>query len=298
MPRRKSDMSSSSSPAYTEKFIAFIDILGFKNMVQASEGDDAKLKQLVELLAKLGTGEERATFETYGPICCPEAPRLNKHLDYCVTQISDCVIISAEISPAGVINLIHHCWQVTIRLLQAGIMCRGFVTRGLVYHTPTQVIGPGYQNAFGSEELVTAFKRSADEVGTPFVELDDEVVTYVSNQPDKCVKEIIARLTKFDGSKIALFPFQRLNHDFIVGGISGPFDSDEHLRSVNTIRKWIADMKAQIKENIAGADARAAHKASHYLEALDQQLVALDETERMIKMLGEPAVRLRMQPNE
>jgi hypothetical protein len=282
------------SPAYTDKFVAFIDILGFKDMVVASEGDAPKLTQLLELVAKLGNGTERSNFEKYGPICCPESPRLVRDLDYCVTQISDCVIISAEASPAGLINLIHHCWQVTIRLLQIGILCRGFVTRGLIYHTPTQVIGPGYQNAYGSERTVTAFKRKADEVGTPFVEVDDAVVEYIDNQSDKCVKEIFARLTEFDGSKVALFPFKRLNHDFIVGGISGQFVAEEHFESVNNIRKWIADMKAKIHINTAGADEKARSKTQHYLDALDKQLFEIDETEKAIRMFGEPAVKLRL----
>lgn len=285
-----------STPAYTEKFIAFIDILGFKSMVEASQDDQARLDGLLALMSKLGSGSERATFEQYGPICCPEAPLLARDLDYCVTQISDCVIISAEVSPAGLINLIDHCWKVTIRLLEEGIQCRGFVTRGLIYHTqnPSQVVGPGYQVAYGSERTVNAFKRRADEEGTPYIELDDAVVQYAAEHPDKMVKEMFHRFTKFDGYKVAIFPFKRLTHEFAFGGIYGSLDAEKELQSIDNVRGWIVQMKTSIQNNIAGAGEKVIDRSNHYIDALDQQLVELAETEKMLRLLDEPAVRISL----
>lgn len=274
-------------PAYADKFIAFVDILGFKGMVADSVHDEQRLGHLLDLVKKLGDGTERANYEKYGPICCPMAPRIERNLDFRVTQISDCVVVSAEASPAGLINLITHCWQVAISLLQIGVLCRGFVSRGLVYHTDTQVIGPGYQNTFKSEPSVTALQRKIDEVGTPFVEIDDGVVDYVSGQPDECVKTMFDRLTKFDGSKVALYPFKRLNHRFLAGGISGPFNPEIHLKSVDNIRGWIGKMKDKIHENIEGGEPAARQKAEYYVEALDQQLIELTETERVIRSIRE-----------
>lgn len=272
--------------AYTDKFIAFVDILGFKSMVEASQQHSEMLSELLTITGKLGNGSERANYEKYGPLTCPEAPRLQRNLNFQVTQISDCVIVSSEISPAGLINLVTHCWQVSIGLLQSGVLCRGFVSRGLVYHENGQVIGPGYQTALGSEHTVTAFQRRLDEVGTPFIEIDDDVVAYVADQPDACVKMMFGRLTKFDGSKVALFPFKRLNHNFIVGGIAGPFDPEIHLKSVNNIRGWIATMKDRINANIRSKDPRAVQKAKHYLGALDAQLKELDKTESVIRAIA------------
>jgi hypothetical protein len=282
------------TPVYKEKFIAYIDIQGFSDKVDASADDPKKIAVLLAMLAKLSDGKERQNFEKYGPICCPEAPRLEKHLDYCVTQASDCVIISAEVSPAGFINLLNHCWRVSMALLQLGVLCRGFVTRGKVLHTTTSpyILGPGYQTALKAEAKVSAFKKRADESGTPFIELDDEVVDYVKDQPDRCVKEMFGRMTKHDGVKVAIFPFQRLNHEFGVGGIFGPFKAEEHLRSVNNIRGWIAKMKALVLANAEGGNEKVKEKAGHYLRALEQQLLALDETEKEIRMLDGPAVQI------
>lgn len=271
---------------YTDKFIAFVDILGFKSMVEASTQHMEVLSELLAITAKLGDGSERANYEKYGPLTCPEAPRVERNLNFQVTQISDCAVISSEISPAGLINLVTHCWQVSIRLLQSGVLCRGFISRGLIYHDNGQVVGPGYQATLSSEHTVTAFQRRVDEVGTPFIEIDDDVVAYVAEQPDVCVKMMFDRLTKFDGSKVALFPFKRLNHDFIVGGIAGSFEPESHLKSVSNIRCWIAAMKKKINANVRNNDPRASEKAGHYLSALDAQLKELDKTESVIRAIA------------
>ncbi|AFP20486.1 hypothetical protein KVP06_12995 [Geobacter sulfurreducens] len=134
---------------YEDKFIAFVDVLGFKSMVEASEsGLGMALPELMECLSKLGKQEDKEIFDRYGARTCPESRFIQKNLNFELTQISDCVIVSSEVSPAGVINLISHCWGAVIELLVRGIMCRGYITRGAIYHHKGQVIGSGYQKAY------------------------------------------------------------------------------------------------------------------------------------------------------
>jgi len=172
---------------FSDKFVAFVDVLGFKNLVSESEaGNGIHLPEILKLLKKLGTGKEREHFEKYGPTCCPMAPRIERNLDFRVTQISDCVIASSEVSPAGAINLISHCWGAVISLMTHGMMCRGYIKRGRVFHTDAQIIGSGYQDAYLAESKVTAFQREADERGTPYVEIDSEITNYVASQSDAC----------------------------------------------------------------------------------------------------------------
>jgi hypothetical protein len=96
---------------FENKFIAFVDRLGFKTFVaNAEKGTSPTLAQLLETTSLLGSGDERARFEKYGPTCCPHAPRIDRNLDFRVTQITDCAIVSAEVSAAGAINIISRCW--------------------------------------------------------------------------------------------------------------------------------------------------------------------------------------------
>lgn len=277
-------------PAFTEKFIAFVDILGFKKLVtDAEQGTGLPLPELLRLLQELGTGREREHLENIGPTCCPHAPRVAKNLDFRVTQISDCVIASAEVSPAGVINLISHCWGAVIELLGRGIMCRGYIKRGMVFHSDTQIIGSGYQDAYLAEPKVSAFKREADERGTPYVEIDPEVVAFVDGQPDACVKEMFGRMVKRDGEATALFPFKRLQHSFIVGGLGVKFDPERERTSNDNLRKFIVQLKGRVWSFVDTSNPSAASKAAHYVAALDAQLAACDKTDAFIRSLDSPA---------
>jgi hypothetical protein len=274
---------------YADKFIAFVDVLGFKKMVVASEqGTGLPLSDLRQLLKHLGTGDERAHFGRSGPTCCPQAPRIEKDLDFRVTQISDCAVVSAEVSPAGVINLIHHCWGALIELMTRGIMCRGYIKRGQIFHSGSQFIGSGYQDAYSAERDVRAFMREADERGTPYVEVDTEVYQYVENQSDACVKEMFGRMVKSDGEVVALFTFQMLQHSFLVGSVGGRFDPEKECTSNQNLRYKLLRMKERVWSFVDRSNPKAVSKANHYIAALDAQLRVCDETDEVIRMLASP----------
>lgn len=274
---------------FTDKFIGFVDILGFKSLVRASqEGRGPTLSQLTEAVKKLGTEEDRKHIEKYGPTTCPCAPRLRHDLDFQITQASDCVIVSAEVSPAGVINLVNHCWAACIELLAMGLMCRGYIKRGPIYHTKDHQIGTGLNDAIEREKQVSIFKRDADDRGTPFIEVDRNVVEYVANEGDNCVKDMFSRYVTTDGDLAALFPFKRLNHSFMIGGFGMKFEPEKERASVNAVRGWIRNMKEQVIRHVDPSDPSAVRKGGHYIRVLDAQLAACDKTEEMIDMLMQP----------
>lgn len=275
-----------SVAAFSDKFIAYVDVLGFKGLVSDSErGAGLPLSELLKLLECLGTGSERAKFAEYGPTCCPGSLRRDKHLDFRALQISDCVIVTTEISPAGVINLVSHCWGAVITLLTHGIMCRGYIKRGSVYHTDRQVIGSGYQDAYEAEGSVSAFKREADDRGTPYVEVDSAVTAYIADQGDKCVSEMFSRMIKRDGDAVVLFPFKRLTHEFMI---TSAFDASKEREVNQNLRVLIGNIKARVWSFVNQSDPRAVAKAKHYIAALDEQLAVCDNTDEVIETLLGP----------
>ena len=117
-----------SAVQYTEKFIAFLDVLGWKSLVRASDkGCDLSLGELCEIMDNLGNPADREHFEKYGPRTCPQAPYMRKDMDFCITRLSDSALISAEVSPAGLINLVSYCFRAYTGLLSRGVMCRGYI---------------------------------------------------------------------------------------------------------------------------------------------------------------------------
>jgi hypothetical protein len=269
-----------SEVRFTEKLIAFVDVLGFKNLVEAAEeGNRAPLNAALSVLEKYGGANHRKDFIVSGHNICPQSQFITRGLDFRATRVSDCLVISSEVSPAGAINLLQHCWGFALNLLANGLMCRGFVTRGNIYHTDDQFVGTGYQKAQEREPQVTAFKREADERGTPFIEIDRPVCDYIAAQSDACVKQIFGRMVKGDGDIMAVFPFQTFEHSFVIGGLWGnQFDAQKERESNQNLRMMLTDMKQKVSALIDVSNPRAVQKGEHYMRALDAQLAVCDGT--------------------
>lgn len=278
-------------PAFKDKFIAFIDILGFKDMIETAErGEGRSIAEIQGLLAELEHRKNQSFYAKYGPQICPSSAYIDKGLDFEITQVSDCAIVSAEVSPAGVINLVQHCWGAAITLLLKGVMVRGYITRGQIYHHGNSFMGTGYHTAYQKEAGVTAFKQEADEKGTPFVEVDESVRTYIANETDACVRQMFERMVKRDGDVTALFPFQSFSHSFIIGGGFGrpKFDAEKEKKNNNVYRNNLTSLKMRVMEHVDPANVKAMAKARHYIAALDEQLVVCDKTDEFIDDLVKP----------
>lgn len=278
---------------FKDKFVAFVDVLGFKSMVaDAERGVGRSFDDINEILSILENRKNKDFYASYGPQVCPSSKYIRKDLDFEITQISDCSIVSSEVSPAGAINILQHCWGSAIMLLTKGVMVRGYITRGPIFHEGIRVMGTGYHKAYESEATVSAFKQEADERGTPFIEVDPSVVNYISTDTDECVLTMFGRMVKRDGDLTALFPFQRLSHSFMIGGIGVPkFDAEKEKRNNDVVRRNLHDLKERVMKYIDPGNERALRKVRHYIAALDAQLKACDETDRVIDDLIRPVGR-------
>ena len=57
-----------------DKFIGFVDILGYKNLVERAEkGEGMSLKEIDEAGSDLGSEADRQAIKEYGPAICPMA---------------------------------------------------------------------------------------------------------------------------------------------------------------------------------------------------------------------------------
>jgi hypothetical protein len=287
MPERNSPASSflKDDVVFKEKWIGFIDILGFKSLVEKAEAGKAmSLPQLLELLKEFGSPEERGHFNKYGPIICPGSSYIQRDLDFRLTQVSDCVVMSSEISPAGVISLVHKCWSAVIKLLSKGIMCRGHITRGLIYHSETQFIGSGYQEAYFKEKMTTFNQNDGEKVGTPFVEVDKKVCDYAKSVSDSCVRKMFLRFVAQNKEVAAISPLESLGHSFVIAGQGHAFDPGKEKESNQNVREAMRNYKDRVMEYADSPEAD--EKAKHYFSALENQLNTCDRTDEIIDLLG------------
>lgn len=277
------------APQFEDRFVAFIDILGFKSMVEASEaGGGRTVGELIGLMEDLGTSQTRDGILANGPSICPESLRLSPHAGFQLTQASDCAIVSTEVSPAGVVQILDHCWTAAMALLRKGVLIRGYVTRGKVHHAGSVVLGSGYHSAYQREQGVTAFRIEVDEVGTPFIEIDPVVQAYVETETDPCVREMTGRMTRSEGGVMAIYPFSRMSHSIMIGGSGRPFDAGEQKAANGRLRDRVQRYRDAIASQATGGSARAASKIRHYLAALDAQLEIADRTDVFIEGLSAP----------
>lgn len=277
---------------FKNKIIAFIDICGFKSLVEKTENPNAKftLDELLKIVSKLDRKDTVKNIRINGPIVCPQSKFISKDLDLVLTQISDCVIISAEISPAGILHLLYLCNQISMGLLLNGILCRGYVNLGNIYHTEHQVIGSGYQNAYENESKVIAFKTLEDERGTPFIQIDREIEELILDDYsyDKCLQEIFSRITRSDSEVCAIFSFDLLSRSF---AITGNNNLENEIIEINKNKFYIEGYKVKILEFSNNQNKKVMLKIDHYLRFLDEQIEICDKQIENIKRLNQPFLR-------
>src|SRR6266852_1899277 len=115
-----------------ERFVAFIDILGFRDLIGRMFGDEPALfKTVLDAL-------EHSKWMAEAPD--PENVRA-------VTAFSDSVVISegGRFGMAGVIATVR---AFAGELLKRGILCRGGIARGRTYHANGIVFGEGMVRAY------------------------------------------------------------------------------------------------------------------------------------------------------
>ena len=148
---------------------------------------------------------------------------------------------------------------------------RGYVTRGLIYHSGHDVFGSGHLDVLDKEKGVSIFKREADERGTPFIEVDPVIPQFIESHGDECIKQMFERLVKTEGPLTALYPFQFITS---IGG--DKFDRTRRKLSNDKLRTSLKKVRQNTIEMTNVADARALQKSQHYIRAIDAQLAVCD----------------------
>ncbi len=267
-----------------EKFIAYIDIIGFGYLVaEAEAGRGYSAAEIAGLAGMLDGTRENLPAGKDAARICPQSRTIQWDMDYQVTQASGYAIHSCEISPGGAMNLVNQVWTAVTNLLQKGVLCRGFITRGMIYHSGSAVV-----RGEGTSEAVQgpgAFRREADRRGMPYVVVDASVCDYIAGEGDAGAVEMFSRFVTREGGSAGLFPIQRFAHTFAV---RHDFDAAKAKASNESQRRTLNHLRSQVNSFVDPANPDAVQKSADYLAALDVQLAICDQTDQMIGVLGRP----------
>ena len=148
----------------TERYVAFLDLLGFKYEVEQAEADPMRWPRVQEAL--------RLVKET---LC--ETPAVDMRL----TSFSDCIVISAARTALGLSEMIASIEMLTFNLLQYDVIVRGGFTAGTAHHDKDFVFGTAVNRAY----LLESDKQKGAR--HPMVLVSPEVMDDVKGYGEACV---------------------------------------------------------------------------------------------------------------
>lgn len=141
---------TTDSVGYRDRYVAYLDLLGFKTLVARAEGDAAENQRLLRVLELMRDS-----------LCT------NPALGMRFTHFSDCVVLSADRTPEGLWETFQSIHVLTFNLLQFDVLLRGGLTAGRAHHGSDFVYGTGVNRAYCLE---------SECAGDPLTRVSEEVV--------------------------------------------------------------------------------------------------------------------------
>jgi hypothetical protein len=140
--KRKS--REAAKKGYEERYLAFVDILGFSNIVARSENDDGLVGNLSAALHGISRRVANARSTALGL----EA-----------TALSDTVVLSVPTSAEGLLHMMQTIDDLSMDLLSLKMLFRGAVVKGKLLHTAGAIFGPALLYAYKLETTVSFHPR-------------------------------------------------------------------------------------------------------------------------------------------
>ena len=128
---------------YEKRFVFFIDVLGFSKKVEDSTSPE-EIKNIIDCLKQDFIRENK-----------------RHNLEYQITQISDCIVISFKKSARFkfLSMLLFINYMQTNALIKYGLLFRGAGTYGNLVHNDEYLFGTAYQEAYKLESKYAIYPR-------------------------------------------------------------------------------------------------------------------------------------------
>ena len=137
--------SEAPSPhAYEDRYLAFVDVLGFADLVNRSRSAPQIVEQLHQALYSLSTRTRTARSELL---------RLE------ATSFSDTVVLSVPVGATELLRMVEIIDEFSVALLRNNMLFRGAIVQGPVLHTEDYVFGPALITAYRLETNISFHPR-------------------------------------------------------------------------------------------------------------------------------------------
>lgn len=133
-------------PKFEERYCAFVDILGFRQLIDRLDRNQIKFQLVRKLLRTIqGPSQDR--------------PYLFDRADFRAQSISDAIALSAKPKIEGLWQLLYSLDKLSFELLDEGYFVRGAIVKGKLYHDDQIVFGSALVRAYELESTVVNFPR-------------------------------------------------------------------------------------------------------------------------------------------
>ena len=202
----------SKSTTYDERFVAFIDILGFKSLIEETITNDAKYQYIQGVLNHISSVQ----YENYHGIFSEYGVFKE------VSVFSDSIVISypKELSiGCGLFHLLIDVTHLCLDLLEANILVRGGITYGKMYHSEKVCFGPAMIRAYEMEENLAVYPRIIVEqnaILTAFLHMPEEDHYYInnllSNNGDYYYLDFLSQCSEFDDEESYIIYMKKVKY--------------------------------------------------------------------------------------
>jgi hypothetical protein len=135
---------SADERRYETRYCAFLDILGFSDLIGNIGKDGFSFEVVRDLLRKI---HQPSKFDTAGTA------------DFRATTISDAIALSSSFSANGLAVLVDTICRLVLGALEEGYFMRGGLCRGLLYHDDEMAFGEAFIKAYRLESSVARYPR-------------------------------------------------------------------------------------------------------------------------------------------
>lgn len=170
---------------FSERAVAFVDLLGFKNLVRDAHTSPAALKRLSRLMRMIQSNE---------PLNRVVNHPVPRELHPKSLEISDSIILSTPLTHpdhswySGLAVIVMRCSQIAAILLEEGYLVTGAINVGPVHHTQRNIVGMAYQDAYEWQSRV----ESPGIVLCPEAAIAWDTSQYRVGTSDLCLSRTVA----------------------------------------------------------------------------------------------------------
>jgi hypothetical protein len=132
--------------AYEERYCAYIDILGFADLMADLRSGNIKFEAIRDILKRI--------HKPYDPQIIDV-----EHCDFRAQSISDAVALSTRCTVPGLSMLFAAVRKLAEASLHEGYFLRGAICKGLLFHDDTTVFGEALVKAYRLESAIVKFPR-------------------------------------------------------------------------------------------------------------------------------------------